>query len=68
MTIDDEVTRYHRERDIPVPLQKKLELLHHFTQYMDEFLTEGKSSFHLLFSLTKLMKFLNFDYNDTIEI
>ncbi|XP_047357049.1 serine/threonine-protein kinase PLK1-like [Vespa velutina] len=41
MTIDDEVTRYHRERDIPVPLQKKLELLHHFTQYMDEFLTEG---------------------------
>lgn len=57
MTIDDEVTRYHRERDIPVPLQKKLELLHHFTQYMDEFLTEGKSSSHLLFLLTKLIRF-----------
>ncbi|KAL0113525.1 hypothetical protein PUN28_012586 [Cardiocondyla obscurior] len=41
MTTDDEVTRYHRERDIPAPLQKKLELLRHFTEYMDDFLTEG---------------------------
>jgi len=42
MTTDDEVTLYHRERDVPVPLQKKLELLRHFTEYMDDFLTEGK--------------------------
>jgi len=42
MTTDDEVTRYHRERDVPVPLQKKLELLRHFTEYMDDFLTEGE--------------------------
>lgn len=41
MTTDDEMTRYHRERDVPVPLQKKLELLRHFTEYMDDFLTEG---------------------------
>ncbi|XP_071652348.1 serine/threonine-protein kinase PLK1 [Temnothorax longispinosus] len=41
MTTDDEVTRYHRERDVPAPLQKKLELLRHFTEYMDDFLTEG---------------------------
>lgn len=45
MTTDDEVTRYHREGDIPVPLQKKLELLRHFTEYMDDFLTEGKFNF-----------------------
>lgn len=52
MTTDDEVTRYHRERDVPSPLQKKLELLRHFTEYMDDFLTEGKSfqSFLLLFT------------------
>lgn len=43
MTTDDEVTRYHRERDVPAPLQKKLELLRHFTEYMDDFLTEGES-------------------------
>ncbi|KMQ96190.1 serine threonine-protein kinase plk1-like protein [Lasius niger] len=41
MTTDDEMTRYHRERDVPMPLQKKLELLRHFTEYMDDFLTEG---------------------------
>ncbi|XP_014488736.1 PREDICTED: serine/threonine-protein kinase PLK1-like isoform X1 [Dinoponera quadriceps] len=41
MTTDDEVTRYHREKDIPLALQKKLELLRHFTAYMDDFLTEG---------------------------
>ncbi|EFN80555.1 Serine/threonine-protein kinase PLK1 [Harpegnathos saltator] len=41
MTTDDEVTRYHREKDIPLALQKKLELLRHFTEYMDDFLTEG---------------------------
>ncbi|EZA57678.1 hypothetical protein DMN91_003089 [Ooceraea biroi] len=41
ITTDDEITRYHRERDVPVPLQKKLELLRHFTEYMDDFLTEG---------------------------
>ncbi|XP_018312513.1 serine/threonine-protein kinase PLK1 [Mycetomoellerius zeteki] len=41
MTTDDEMTRYHRERDVPAPLQKKLELLRHFTEYMDDFLTEG---------------------------
>ncbi|KAG7207090.1 hypothetical protein KM043_000969 [Ampulex compressa] len=41
LTTDDEVTRYHRERDVPVALQTKLELLQHFTQYMDNFLTEG---------------------------
>lgn len=44
MTTDDEVTRYHRERDVPAPLQKKLELLRHFTEYMDDFLTEGESN------------------------
>ena len=41
VTTDDEVTRYHREEDIPVVLQEKLELLQHFTQYMDKFMTEG---------------------------
>ncbi|XP_012149837.1 serine/threonine-protein kinase PLK1 isoform X2 [Megachile rotundata] len=41
VTTDDEVTRYHREEDIPVALQEKLELLQHFTQYMDKFMTEG---------------------------
>lgn len=52
MTTDDEVTVYHRERDVPVPLQKKLELLRHFTEYMDDFLTEGESFFkhHNLFA------------------
>jgi len=44
MTTDDEVTRYHREKDVPAPLQKKLELLRHFTEYMDDFLTEGESN------------------------
>ncbi|XP_015607480.1 serine/threonine-protein kinase PLK1 isoform X2 [Cephus cinctus] len=42
MTTDDEITRYDRERDVPVPLQMKLALLHFFTQYMDDHLTEGK--------------------------
>lgn len=42
MTTDDEVTRYHREKDVPLALQKKLELLRHFTEYMDDFLTEGE--------------------------
>lgn len=45
MTTDDEMTRYHRERDVPTPLQKKLELLRHFTEYMDDFLTEGESDY-----------------------
>lgn len=42
MTTDDKVTRYHRARDIPLPLQMKLDLLQHLTEYMDEFLTEGE--------------------------
>lgn len=51
MTTDDEMTRYHRERDVPVPLQKKLELLRHFTEYMDDFLTEGDLSIFSTFVL-----------------
>jgi len=51
MTTDDEMTRYHRERDVPAPLQKKLELLRHFTEYMDDFLTEGEiTCFFFFFS------------------
>ncbi|XP_076640142.1 serine/threonine-protein kinase PLK1 isoform X2 [Colletes latitarsis] len=41
MTTEDEVTRYHREDDVPAALQKKLELLQRFTQYMDNYMTEG---------------------------
>ncbi|XP_053984226.1 serine/threonine-protein kinase PLK1-like isoform X3 [Hylaeus volcanicus] len=41
MTTEDEVTRYHKEEDVPATLQKKLELLQHFTQYMDNYMTEG---------------------------
>ncbi|CAL7941413.1 unnamed protein product [Xylocopa violacea] len=41
VTTDDEVTRYHREEDVPAALQKKLLLLQRFTQYMDKFMTEG---------------------------
>ncbi|XP_001602402.2 serine/threonine-protein kinase PLK1 isoform X1 [Nasonia vitripennis] len=40
-TADDEITRYNRERNVPTHLQKKLELLLHFTDYMDKHLTEG---------------------------
>ncbi|KAK0170134.1 hypothetical protein PV328_010734 [Microctonus aethiopoides] len=40
-TTDDEVTRYARERDVPSCMQKKLELLRHFTEYMDDHLTNG---------------------------
>lgn len=55
MTTDDEMTRYHRERDVPVPLQKKLELLRHFTEYMDDFLTEGDLS---IFSIRCVLYFI----------
>ncbi|XP_060818242.1 serine/threonine-protein kinase PLK1-like isoform X1 [Bombus pascuorum] len=41
VTTDDEVTKYHREEDVPAALQKKLVLLQRFTQYMDKFMTEG---------------------------
>ncbi|XP_031834532.1 serine/threonine-protein kinase PLK1 isoform X2 [Nomia melanderi] len=41
MTTEDEVTRYHREEDVPPVLQEKLELLQRFTQYMDNYMTEG---------------------------
>ncbi|XP_017757996.1 PREDICTED: serine/threonine-protein kinase PLK1-like isoform X1 [Eufriesea mexicana] len=41
VTTDDEVTRYHREEDVPATLQKKLVLLQRFTQYMNKFMTEG---------------------------
>ncbi|XP_015510211.2 serine/threonine-protein kinase PLK1 [Neodiprion lecontei] len=41
MTTDDEITRYNREKDVSVPLQKKLALLRYFTRYMDDYLTEG---------------------------
>ncbi|KAH0545773.1 serine/threonine-protein kinase PLK1-like [Cotesia glomerata] len=40
-TPDDEVTRYARERDIPTFMHEKLELLRHFTEYMDDHLTNG---------------------------
>uniref|UniRef100_A0A0C9R826 Serine/threonine-protein kinase PLK n=1 Tax=Fopius arisanus TaxID=64838 RepID=A0A0C9R826_9HYME len=40
-TPDDEVTRYTRERDVPSYLHEKLELLRHFTEYMDDHLTNG---------------------------
>jgi hypothetical protein len=42
MTTDGEVKRYNRERNVPADLQEKLELLRHFTDYMDKHLTEGK--------------------------
>lgn len=45
MTTEDEVTKYHREEDVPVVLQRKLELLQRFTHYMDNFMTEGKPYF-----------------------
>ncbi|KZC14896.1 Serine/threonine-protein kinase PLK2 [Dufourea novaeangliae] len=41
MTTEDEVTRYHREEDVPPALQEKLELLQRFAQYMDNYMTEG---------------------------
>ncbi|XP_076376096.1 serine/threonine-protein kinase PLK1 isoform X1 [Megalopta genalis] len=41
MTTEDEVTRYHKEEDVPPVLQEKLELLQRFTQYMDNYMTEG---------------------------
>lgn len=41
VTTDDEITRYHKEQDVPAALQKKLILLQRFTQYMDKFMTEG---------------------------
>ncbi|XP_008553612.1 serine/threonine-protein kinase PLK3 [Microplitis demolitor] len=40
-TPDDEVTRYARERDVPTFMHEKLELLRHFTEYMDDHLTNG---------------------------
>lgn len=55
MTTDDEVTRYHREKDIPLALQKKLELLRHFTEYMDDFLTEGELAFFLFHNLLYIL-------------
>lgn len=76
MTTDDEVTRYHRERDVPAPLQKKLELLRHFTEYMDDFLTEGESD-HILLSIYyicrvfiffKRKSFLRLGYGSSIFI
>ncbi|XP_076236514.1 serine/threonine-protein kinase PLK1 [Calliopsis andreniformis] len=41
MTTEDEVTKYHREEDVPAVLQRKLELLQRFTHYMDNYMTEG---------------------------
>ena len=41
VTTEDEVTKYHREEDVPAALQRKLELLQRFTQYMDNFMIEG---------------------------
>ncbi|XP_034936090.1 serine/threonine-protein kinase PLK1-like [Chelonus insularis] len=38
---DDEIIRYSRERDVPSFMQEKLELLRHFTEYMDDHLTNG---------------------------
>nr|ATL75351.1 polo-like kinase 3 [Diachasma muliebre] len=40
-TPEDEVTRYTRERDVPSFLHEKLELLRHFSEYMDDHLTNG---------------------------
>ncbi|XP_044015844.1 serine/threonine-protein kinase PLK1-like isoform X2 [Aphidius gifuensis] len=40
-TSDDEVTKFSRERDVPVFMNEKLELLRHFTEYMDDHLTNG---------------------------
>ena len=40
-TTDDEVTRYRREAEVPSSMEEKLELLRHFTHYMDNFLTNG---------------------------
>lgn len=40
-TTDDDVTRYRRELDVPSCMEEKLELLRHFTHYMDNFLTNG---------------------------
>ena len=64
MTTDDEVTRYNRERNVPAHLQEKLELLRHFTDYMDKHLTEGISLtifqlyyFVLVFSISVDMQF-----------
>ncbi|XP_076276302.1 serine/threonine-protein kinase PLK1 isoform X1 [Lasioglossum baleicum] len=41
MTTEDELTRYNKEEDVPPILQEKLELLQRFTQYMDNYMTEG---------------------------
>lgn len=40
-TTEDEVTRYRNEHDVPPSMEEKLELLRHFTHYMDNFLTNG---------------------------
>lgn len=42
-TPDDEVTKFSKERDVPAFMNEKLELLRHFTEYMDDHLTNGKS-------------------------
>lgn len=54
VTTDDEVTKYHREEDVPAALQKKLVLLQRFTQYMDKFMTEGKlyMLYHLVLNVS----------------
>ncbi|XP_051164386.1 serine/threonine-protein kinase PLK1-like [Leptopilina boulardi] len=41
MRTDDEVTRYHREKDVPSSLETKLDILRYFTEYMEHHLTEG---------------------------
>ena len=41
MRTDDEVTRYHREKDVPAALETKLDILRYFTGYMEDHLTEG---------------------------
>jgi len=60
MTTDDEMTRYHRERDVPAPLQKKLELLRHFTEYMDDFLTEGEITCFVFFHTYIIIYYTSF--------
>ncbi|KAJ8682873.1 hypothetical protein QAD02_018665 [Eretmocerus hayati] len=41
VTMDDELTVFSREKNVPAYLHEKLELLRHFTDYMDKHLTEG---------------------------
>ncbi|XP_014222861.1 serine/threonine-protein kinase PLK1-like [Trichogramma pretiosum] len=41
VNVDNEVTKYNREHNVPAHLQEKLDLLHNFTDYMDKHLTEG---------------------------